>query len=283
MSRNQKIQEFFIQMLVTWFAFSSLASLIHRPLLNRSLALIAIMVCLIAATVHYLNSLLKEKFYKPQTFSNNKKLWKFFLISIVLFIGLTLWSLLPLVGSFFRLGFYFLPLIFIYPMIYFYQSRWYPRVLVLFAVLLITYSHMAILKNDRLHQKMSLMVRSPKGFQPSLVDHFDKSTLTSAQANDVAWILTTHPDESLRDYEKAVEFATIGLKIESRLAEKRNLADTLTCAHLAQKNKDKAEALIKEYELVNREPLLKSDELCESTVQARAPASVRKRKYKYYF
>lgn len=283
MNRSQKIQEFFIQILVIWFAFSSLASLLHRPLLNRSLAFAAIGICSIAASVHFLNSIFKEKFYKPQPFSKNKKLWKFFLVSVLIFFGLSLWSLLPLVGWLFRLGFYLLPLIFIYPMIYFYQSRWYPRVLVLFAVLLITYSHMALLKNDRLHQKMSLMVRSSKGFQPSLVDHFDKSTLTSAQANDVAWILTTHPDESLRDYEKAVEFATIGLRVESRSVEKRNLADTLACAHLGQKNKDQASALIKEYNLVNREGLLISDELCESTVQARAPASVRKRKYKYYF
>lgn len=283
MSRSQRIQEFFIQLLVTWFALSSLASLVHRPLLNRTLASIAILVCGAAVLLHVVNSIFNDKFFKPHSQIQNKKLWKFFLVSILIFCGLTLWSLLPIVGSYFQLGFYLLPLIFLYPMMYFYQSAWYPRVLVLFAVLLITYSHMTLLKNDRLHQKMSLMVRSSKGFQPVIVDQFDKRTLTSTQANDVAWILTTHPDESLRDYKKAIEFASIGLKVETRAVEKRNLADTLTCAHLGQKNKDKAAALIEEYNLVNREALLDTNELCQSTVRTRAPASVRRRKYKYYF
>ena len=284
MSRGQKIQEVFIQILVFLYALTSFGDLSFRPFLNQLLGLGAVAICLAAIVMHLGNWWRHEKFYQPNILPRFTHMWKF-LVGMLAFMFLTfLLSKMSILAPIIQYLYLLIPLIFLYPIRYFWQQRWFQRSTLLAGILLMIYSQIPLSKNDQLHQILNLAVRKNK-FGPHLVNQFDKKSLTPAQANDVAWVLTVHPDESLRDYDKAVEFASLGMKKEKREEHTKNLADTLACAYLGQKNKIKAKAIIEKYELSSRESLLEADELCESaTVTTRSPASVRKkRKYKYYF
>ncbi len=284
MSRGQKFQEVFIQMAVFLYALTSFGDLSYRPFLNQMLGLGAVLVCLGAMVMHVGNWWRKEKFYQPKTLPRFTQMWKFLVGTCALMFLVFLLCRISFMAPVIKYLYLLFPLIFLYPIRYFWQQHWFQRSALLAGILLMVYSQMAILKNDQLHQILNLAVRKNK-FGPHLVDQFDKKALTSSQANDVAWVLTVHPDESLRDYDKAVEFASLGLKKEKRMDHAKNLADTLACAYLGQKNKKKAKIVIEKYELSSRESLLEGDTLCESSaVSSRSPASVRKkRKYKYYF
>lgn len=284
MSRSQKIQEFIIQFFVLWFSFSSLRGISHRPDLNRVLGEIAILFVLFALLIHIANSFFSEKIYQPQRQVAMRPLLKYFLIGFfVLFVCFVASFVFSLSGVP-RLIILLCPLIFLYPIYFFATKKWYPRSALLMALTLIIYSQMAILKNDRLHHALQMYSAAPDSFRPEFTDLFDKKSLTPTQANDVAWVLTTHPNESLRDYERAIEFARIGLRLEKHPLQSRNIADTLACAFLGQNKKEEALDIIEQYDLNSREILVENGELCSSdSVPSRSPASVRKRRPKYYF
>lgn len=282
MSRNLKIQEFLIQLAVIYFAMSCLQKLYFRPTINWSMGIVSLVIVTGALCLHLWNWRSNDKYFQPQKISNSSELWRFFFK--FLFVALVFFMLSFFKSLSFILGLFIIlwPLLLLYPVRYYLRNHWYPRALLLIGLIVLSYSQFAITKNDRLHLRLQSMRQNPQSFQPLIVSQFDKKSLTPYQANEVAWLLTTHPNEDLRDYQKAAEFAQIGLEREGHPLFAKNIADTLACAYLGQKEKVLAQEVIEKYNLAARESLLETDELCETTSR-RSPASVRKKKYKYYF
>ncbi len=282
MSRSLKIQEFIIQLAVIYFANYCLQRLYFRPAINWYLGLSALVLVTGAFGLHVWNWRFNEKYFQPQKLSNTSELRNFFFKFIMMACVLLFLSFFKTFGLLLGLLVILWPLLLIVPTRFYVRHKWYPRALLLVGLIMLSYSQFTFTKNDRLHLRLQSVRKNPQSFNPSIVERFDKKSLTPYQANEVAWLLTTHPDENLRDYEAAEVFAKIGLEREKHPSSAKNIADTLACAYLGQKDKLQAQQVIKKYNLGAREVLLESDELCESPAK-RAPASLRKKKYKYYF
>jgi hypothetical protein len=284
MNRSHKIQELIIQMALIYYANYSLQSLYLRPTPNWLLGLFGLILIVLAFFVHAANSWFGDKYFQPQKLAQVEVLYRYFYKFIFLLVVLFFVGFLFKQFRFFIFAFVFLwPLILAYPVRYFWRHQWYPRALLLVGIVFIAYAQFAFTKNDRLHLQLKNTPADSYSFLPQIIAQFDKESLTPQQANDVAWLLITHPDETFRDYKKAAEFSKVGLRRESHPDNARNLADTLACAYMGQQKKEQAQAIIEKYNLKARQSLLDNNELCESTVR-RSPASIKSRKkYKYYF
>jgi hypothetical protein len=282
MSRSLKIQEFLIQLVVVYFTMSCLQKLYFRPTINWSMGIAALVLVIAALCLHLWNWRSSDKYFQPQKLSNSKELWRFFFKFLAVAVALVFLSFFKAMSFVTGLFVILWPLLLLYPVRYYFRNQWYPRALLLVALIVLSYSQFAFTKNDRLHVQLQTMRKNPQSFEPLIVSRFDKKSLTPYQANEVAWLLTTHPNEEFRDYQTAAEFAQIGLEREEHPLFAKNIADTLACAYLGQKDKAQAQQVIEKYDLSARESLLMNDELCESASR-RGPASVRKKKYKYYF
>ncbi|MBY0384920.1 hypothetical protein K2X05_07150 [bacterium] len=275
MSRSLKIQEFFIQIVILWFALLNYKNLNHRPPFNKALAVVAVLIICLSLCIHLWNFLKNDKYFSAQKLTQKQKLWVF-LGGSTMFI---LFSSFILPWFFF----YLCPLMLLYPAFYFFQHKWFPRAVLLAGLVLVTYSQMSFSKNDSLHMVVRWMTKKPERFNPKIIDSFDKKSLTPYQARDVAFLLVMHPNESLRNYKKAIEFAKIGLKKTPRSIVSYGLADVLTCAYLGEDQKQLAQNVIDQYQVDARQEQLDNNEHCELERSERKPASVQKRKNKYYF
>lgn len=275
MSRSLKIQEFVIQIIILWFAFLNYKNLNHRPPLNKWLAVLAFVIIFGSFLVHLFNFIKKDKYFSAQKLAYKHKLWAF-LGASTMFI---LFSSFILPWFFF----YLCPVMLLYPAFYFLQHKWFPRAILLTGLVFVTYSQMSFSKNDSLHLAVRWMTKKPERFNPKIVDAFEKKSLTAYQARDVAFLLVMHPNESLRNYKKAIEFAKIGLRKKPKSVVSYGLADILTCAYLGEDQKQLAQSMIDQYQVEARQEQLDNNELCELERQERRPASVQKRKNKYYF
>jgi hypothetical protein len=271
-----------IQIAVIYFAMSCLQKLYFRPAINWYIGVSALAVVIGALGLHVWNWRYKDKYFQPQKLSSTSELWNFFFKFLFVVCVVFFLSFIKAFSLLLGLVMILWPLLLVVPLRYYVRHKWYPRALLLGGLVMLSYSQFAFTKNDRLHLRLQAVRKEPQSFNPLIVQRFDKKSLTPYQANEVAWLLTTHPNENLRDYETAAVFAQIGLEREKHPVFAQNIADTLACAYLGQKDKVQAQQVIEKYNLSARENLLASDELCESTAQ-RAPASVRKKKYKYYF
>ena len=275
MTRGQKIQELIIQILVLWFAFSNIASLSYRPVINRGLAAMAFVVILSGLILHLLNFFKNDFYFQPQKLSGSKKLWIFFVVgvvSIVFCISFGLTSLL-----------YLSPLILAYPVYYFYSHQWLPRAILLIGLISVTYSQMRLTQNDRIHAVILWMSKHPDSFNSAVIKAFDRKTLTARQAYDVANLLILHPDESFRDYKLGLEFAQIALKKQTNPAFSKKIAYTLACAMIGEEKIENARSIASSYKLEGLSDKLESKAHCEP-LSSRKPASVvRRKKNKYYF
>lgn len=275
MNRNLKIQEFVIQSIILFFGLLNYKNLSHRPPLNQLLAAVALLIILSSLLLHLSNFLKNDKYFLAQNLTQKQKLW-IFLGSSTVFIFFSSFVL----PWFF---FYLCPLMLLYPAFYFLQHKWLPRALLLIGLVFVTYSQMSFSKNDSLHLVVRWMTKKPERFHPQIVEAFDKKSLTPYQARDVAFLLVMHPNESLRNYKQAIEFAKIGLKKTPHSLLSYGLADMLTCAYLGVDQKKQAQYVIDKYQVVSRQEQLDNNELCELNIPERRPASLRKRKHKYYF
>lgn len=275
MSRSLKFQEFAIQAIILWFSLLNYKNLSHRPPLNKWLAVLAFLIIFCSFLVHLFNFFKNDQYFSAKILTQKHKLWIFFGTS----------SMFILFSSFILPWFFFYlcPLMLLYPAFYFLQHKWFPRALLLTGLVFVTYSQMSFSKNDSLHLAIRWMTKKPERFNPQIVNEFDKQTLTAYQARDVAFLLVMHPNESLRNYKKAIEFAKIGLKKAPHSLLTYGLADTLTCAYLGVDQKKQAQTVIDQYQVEFRQEQLDNNELCELEKPLRRPASLPKRKYKYYF
>lgn len=275
MTRGQKLQELLIQILVVWFAFSNLVNVSYRPVLNRGLAAAALVIVLSSLVLHLLNLYKTDIFFKASKLGSSKKLWIFFAAGVAGILFCVLFGFMSLL--------YFSPLILLYPMYYFYQHQWFPRAILLFGLMTITYSQMRLTRNDRIHAVVMWMTVHPEKFSAKIIQAFDKKSLTARQAYDVANLLILHPDESMRDYKLGHEFAQLALKKKPNPQFSRKIAYTLACALIGEQKIENARKVASNYKIEDLQSTLESQALCEP-LSSRQPASVvRRKKNKFYF
>lgn len=275
MTRGQKIQELLIQILVLWFAYSNIANVSYRPVINRGLAAVAFVVILSAVILHALNFFKNDAYFKANKLSGSKKLWISFGFGIVAIVFCLSFGLTGLL--------YLSPLILAYPVFYFLQHQWLPRAILLVGLICVTYSQMRLTQNDRIHAIIMWMSKHPERFNSAVIKAFDRKTLTARQAYDVANLLTLHPNEAFRDYKVGVEFAQIALKKQTNPKFSKKIAYTLACAMIGQQKIENARTVASAYKIEDLQETLATNSLCEP-LQSRMPAStVRQKKYKYYF
>jgi hypothetical protein len=275
MTRGQKIQELLIQILVLWFAFSNIANVSYRPVMNRGFAALAFVIILSGLILHGLNFFKNDAFFTANKLTGSKKLWISFALGIASIVFCLLFGLTSLL--------YFSPLILAYPVFYFFQHRWLPRGILLMGLICLTYSQMRLTQNDRLHALILWMAKHPERYNNEVLKAFDRKTLTARQAYDVANLLILHPDEAFRDYKTGLEFAQIALKIPTNPLFSKKIAYTLACAMIGEKKIENARKLASTYKIDDLEETLATNSQCEP-LPTRAPASiVRPKKYKYYF
>lgn len=150
--------------------------------------------------------------------------------------------------------------------------------LLVIGMTLIALAYFPIEKNDRVYSQFFYKKNGRMRINTKIVDEFEKEKLSADQANSVAWLLTVTPDEESRDYQKAVEFASLGLHKTKDKRKIQFIADTLACAYLGLEQKEKALQIVEQYQLEERRTIVEQGDLCEEPGLSRAPASVRVRK-----
>ncbi len=275
MTRGQKIQELLIQILVLWFAYSNIANVSYRPVINRGFAAVAFVIVLSGLILHALNFFKNDAYFSAGKLTGSKKLWISFAVGIVSIVFCLLFGFTSLL--------YFSPLILAYPVFYFFQHQWLPRAILLIGLICVTYSQMRLTQNDRLHAVVMWMSKHPERYNNAVLKAFDRKTLTARQAYDVANLLILHPDEALRDYKMGREFAQIALRKPTNPLFSKKIAYTLACAMIGEKKIENARKIASTYKLDDLEETFETNSQCES-LPTRKPASiVRPKKYKYYF
>jgi hypothetical protein len=275
MTRGQKIQELLIQLVVFWFAFSNVANVSHRPVINRGFAALALVIILSGLILHALNFFKNDAYFTAHKLTSSKKLWISFGVGIASIVFCLFFGWLSLL--------YLSPLILAYPVFYFFQHRWIPRAILLVGLICATYSQMRLTQNDRAHALVMWMSKHPERYNSAVIKAFDRKTLTARQAYDVANLLILHPDEAFRDYKVGLEFAQIALKKQTNPIFSKKIAYTLACAMIGEKKIENARKVASTYKIDDLEEALATNSPCES-LPSRKPASiVRPKKYKYYF
>jgi len=101
--------------------------------------------------------------------------------------------------------------------------------------------------------------------------------------NSEAWILTTIPEVSKRDYQKAEQLAERAMENVSKMSWSQNkyesiIADTLACTKIALGKKEEALEIAKKYYLKNRLDEFQESKLCQDSryQTGRLPAGIGK-------